>query len=250
MKFVVLQFPGSNCDQDVVHVLRNVMGHQAGLLWHKESSLDNPDAVIIPGGFSYGDYLRTGAIARFSPVMRAVQSFAAQGGFVLGICNGFQILCEAGLLPGALIRNRSLQFRCEHVFLKTSTHNSPFSCEIPEGKLLRLPIAHGEGCYFADEETLAKLQRGDQILWRYVDAQGQTTELANPNGSLNNIAGICNEGRNVAGLMPHPERASESILGCEDGRFIFESLIRALERRHETQLQTATAKPLPVEVAA
>ena len=250
MKFAVLQFPGSNCDQDVVHVLRNVLAHEARLLWHKESSLKDADAVIIPGGFSYGDYLRTGAIARFSPVMRAVQDFAAEDGLVLGICNGFQILCEAGLLPGALIRNRSLQFRCEHVFLKTATNKSPFTCEIAQGRLLRLPIAHGEGCYFADEGTLAKLKQGDQILWQYVDAQGGTTELSNPNGSLNNIAGICNEGRNVAGLMPHPERASESILGCEDGRIIFESLIRSFERRESAQPDVPSVKPVPAEVVA
>jgi phosphoribosylformylglycinamidine synthase len=231
MNFAVLQFPASNCDQDAVHVLRNVLGHSARLLWHKENSLGGADAVIIPGGFSYGDYLRTGAIARFSPVMEAVQTFAANGGLVLGICNGFQILCEAGLLPGALIRNRSLQFRCEHVFLKTITTDSPFTRLVPPDKLLRLPIAHGEGCYFADEETLAKLSAGNQILWRYVSVQGEATESANPNGSLHNIAGICNEGRNVAGLMPHPERASEPILGCADGRLIFESLIHALEQR-------------------
>src|SRR5689334_34462 len=217
MNFAVLQFPGSNCDQDVVHVLRHVLGHSARLLWHKEDSLGEPDAVIIPGGFSYGDYLRTGAIARFSPVMEAVQAFAANGGPVLGICNGFQILCEAGLLPGALIRNRSLQFRCEHVFIKTITTECPFTSQIPKGKLLRVPIAHGEGCYFADEATLAQLRERDQILWRYVNAQGEATESANPNGSLNNIAGICNQARNVAGLMPHPERASESILGSTDG---------------------------------
>lgn len=229
MNFAVLQFPGSNCDQDVVHVLRNVLGHSARLLWHKENSLGAADAVIIPGGFSYGDYLRTGAIARFSPVMEAVQRFAAQGGLVLGICNGFQILCEAGLLPGALIRNRSLQFRCEHVFLKTLTTDSPFTKQIPPGKLLRLPVAHGEGCYFADQATLAGLKAQNQILWRYVDAQGQDTESSNPNGSLENIAGICNETRNVAGLMPHPERASEPILGSADGRLVFDSLISALE---------------------
>jgi phosphoribosylformylglycinamidine synthase len=229
MNFSVLQFPGSNCDQDVVHVLRNVFGHSARLLWHKEHSLGATDAVIIPGGFSYGDYLRTGAIARFSPVMEAVQKFAADGGLVLGICNGFQILCEAGLLPGALIRNRSLQFRCENVFLKTITNDSPFTNQIPADKLLRVPIAHGEGCYFADEGTLAKLRDNQQILWRYVDAQGDPTQIANPNGSIDNIAGICNEGRNVAGLMPHPERASEAILGCIDGRLVFESIIRALE---------------------
>jgi phosphoribosylformylglycinamidine synthase subunit PurQ / glutaminase len=228
MNCAVLQFPGSNCDQDVVHVLRNVLGHSARLLWHKEVSLGETDAVIVPGGFSYGDYLRTGAIARFSPVMEAVQRFATDGGLVLGICNGFQILCEAGLLPGALVRNRSLQFRCEHVFLKTVRTDSPFTSQIPADKLLRLPIAHGEGCYFADEETLARLKANQQILWRYVNAQGEATEAANPNGSLDSIAGICNERRNVAGLMPHPERASEPVLGCADGRWVFESMIHAL----------------------
>src|SRR5712692_9665077 len=172
MNFAVLQFPASNCDQDAVHVLKNVLGHAARLLWHKETSLGDADAVIVPGGFSYGDYLRTGAIARFSPVMQAVQTFAANGGLVLGICNGFQILCEAGLLPGALIRNRSLQFRCEHIFLKTVTTNSVFTNRIPSDKLLRIPIAHGEGCYFADEAALLKLKEQNPILWRYVDAQG------------------------------------------------------------------------------
>ncbi len=231
MNFAVVQFPASNCDQDALHVLRNVLGHSARFVWHKETSLGGADAVIVPGGFSYGDYLRTGAIARFSPVMQAVQAFAANGGPVLGICNGFQILCEAGLLPGALVRNRSLQFRCEHVFLKTVTANSPFTSRIPEGKLLRIPIAHGEGCYFADDETLALMKVGNQILWQYSDAQGELTDAANPNGSLQNIAGICNERRNVAGLMPHPERASESLLGSADGRLIFESLIHALETK-------------------
>jgi phosphoribosylformylglycinamidine synthase subunit PurQ / glutaminase len=235
MNFAVLQFPGSNCDQDCVHVLRHVLGHSARLLWHKEHSLGNADAVIVPGGFSYGDYLRTGAIARFSPVMGAVQAFAAKGGVVLGVCNGFQILCEAGLLPGALVRNRSLQFRCEHVFLKTVTTDSAFTNQIPAGKLLRVPIAHGEGCYFADEATLAKLRAGNQILWRYVNSQGEATEHANPNGSLDNIAGICNEQRNVAGLMPHPERASEPVLGSADGRLIFESLISALQKNAVAQ---------------
>ena len=228
MNFAVLQFPGSNCDQDVVHVLRNVLGHSARLLWHKEPSLGESDAVIVPGGFSYGDYLRTGAIARFSPVMEAVQRFAADGGLVLGICNGFQILCEAGLLPGALIRNRSLQFRCEHIFLKTATADSPFTNRVAPDQLLRLPIAHGEGCYFADEETLASLKTNNQVLWRYVNAGGEATETANPNGSLDSIAGICNEQRNVAGLMPHPERASEPVLGSADGRLVFESMIHAL----------------------
>ncbi len=231
MNFAVLQFPGSNCDQDVVHALRHVLGHSVELRWHKEASLGAADAVVVPGGFSYGDYLRTGAIARFSPVMEAVRQFAAAGGLVLGICNGFQILCEAGLLPGALIRNRSLQFRCEHIFLKTTTPDSPFTNRIPPDKLLRLPIAHGEGCYFADANTLARLKANHQILWRYVNAQGEITADANPNGALDHIAGICNEGRNVAGLMPHPERASEPILGSTDGRLILESMIAALASR-------------------
>jgi len=229
MNFAVLQFPASNCDQDAVHVLRNVFGHSARLVWHKEAALGEVDAVVVPGGFSYGDYLRTGAIARFSPVMQAVQQFAANGGLVLGICNGFQILCEAGLLPGALIRNRSLQFRCEHIFLKTATSDSPFTNQIPADKLLRVPIAHGEGCYFADEAMLQTLRSENRVLWRYVNAQGEPVETANPNGSLDNIAGICNEKRNVAGLMPHPERASEALLGSEDGRLIFTSLLHALD---------------------
>ena len=231
MNFAVLQFPGSNCDQDAVHVLSNVLGHSARLCWHKETSLGSADAVIVPGGFSYGDYLRTGAIARFSPVMQAVQQFAEAGGLVLGICNGFQILCEAGLLPGALVRNKSLQFRCEHVFLKSPTPESPFTNRIPAGKSLRVPIAHGEGCYFADAATLASLQAGNQILWQYCSAEGELTDDANPNGSLLNIAGVCNARRNVAGLMPHPERASEELLGSADGRLIFESMIAALETK-------------------
>jgi phosphoribosylformylglycinamidine synthase I len=231
MNFAVLQFPASNCDQDALHVVKNVLGQSGRFVWHKENSLAGIDAVIVPGGFSYGDYLRTGAIARFSPIMQAVREFADKGGPVLGICNGFQILCEAGLLPGALIRNRSLQFRCEHIFLKTVTTQSPFTHKIPADKILRLCIAHGEGCYFADETTLAQLEKDNQVLWQYSDAQGQLTEKSNPNGSLRNIAGICNQARNVAGLMPHPERASESVLGSADGRLIFESWISWLENR-------------------
>ena len=230
MNFVVLQFPASNCDQDAVHAVR-VLGHSARLLWHKEHSLGDADAVIVPGGFSYGDYLRCGAIARFSPVMQAVKQFAENGGLVLGICNGFQVLTEAGLLPGALVRNRDLQFHCEHIFLKTVTNDSPFSSQIPSGKMLRIPIAHGEGCYFADDETLARLKANNQILWYYCDANGNITDTANPNGSLQHIAGICNERRNVAGLMPHPERACEKALGSDDGNLIFESMSRALEGR-------------------
>ena len=202
---------------------------------HKESSLGDAHAVIIPGGFSYGDYLRCGAIARFSPVMQAVKAFADNGGLVLGICNGFQVLTEAGLLPGALIRNRSLQFRCEHIFLATLTTDSPFTNQIPAGKLLRVPIAHGEGCYFADPDTLSALRANNRNLWRYVNAAGEPTDIANPNGSLENIAGICNERRNVAGLMPHPERACEPLLGSADGRLIFESVIAAFENRSKAQ---------------
>lgn len=230
MNFAVLQFPASNCDQDAVHAVRDVLGQSARLVWHKEHSLGDADAVIVPGGFSYGDYLRTGAIARFSPIMQAVQEFANQGGPVLGICNGFQILCESGLLPGALIRNRSLQFRCETVFLKTLNHASLFTRQIPKDKLLRIPIAHGEGCYFAPPEEIEKLRANQQVLWQYVNDKGEATELANPNGSVFNIAGISNARGNVAGLMPHPERAAEPLLGSEDGRLIFESMIAGLAR--------------------
>ena len=228
MNFAVLQFPASNCDQDAIHAIR-LLGHSARYVWHKENSLGAADAVVVPGGFSYGDYLRCGAIARFSPVMHAVQQFAANGGWVIGICNGFQVLTEAGMLPGALVRNRDLQFHCEHIHLKTLAADTPFTNQIPAGKPLRIPIAHGEGCYFADAETLALLKSGNRILWQYCDANGEPTDVANPNGSLLNIAGICNERRNVAGLMPHPERACEPLLGSADGRWIFESMIAALQ---------------------
>jgi phosphoribosylformylglycinamidine synthase len=230
MNFAVLQFPASNCDQDAVHAIR-LLGHNARFVWHKENSLGDADAVIVPGGFSYGDYLRCGAIARFSPVMQAVKKFADNGGLVLGICNGFQVLTEAGMLPGALVRNRDLQFHCEHIYLKTATTDSPFTNKISVDKYLRVPIAHGEGCYFADEETLARLKANNQILWYYCDKDGTLTDAANPNGSLLNIAGVCNERRNVAGLMPHPERACEPILGSDDGRLVFESMIAALADR-------------------
>ena len=241
MRFAVLQFPGSNCDQDCVHVLGNVLGQDADYLWHKEESIGDADAVVVPGGFSYGDYLRTGSIAQFSPVMNAVKAFASAGGLVIGICNGFQILCETGLLPGALVRNRSLQFRCETIFLKIPTADSPFTSEVPEGRLLRVPIAHGEGCYFADDEALAKLRADDQILFQYATETGDLTDEANPNGSLLNIAGICNKGRNVCGMMPHPERASENVLGADDGRRVFESMLRHLEAKTSVG-QAATAE--------
>jgi len=219
MKFGILQFPGSNCDQDAYHVCANVLGQSARYIWHKESALGDVDCVVVPGGFSYGDYLRTGAIARFSPAMQAVAKHAQAGGLVIGICNGFQILCEAHLLPGALIRNKRLQFICDWVRLRVESTGSPFTNACQPSQILRIPIAHGEGCYFAEPAVIKELQREDRILLRYVD---------NPNGSVDNIAGICNAGRNVFGLMPHPERASEAVLGSEDGRLIFESILRSV----------------------
>jgi phosphoribosylformylglycinamidine synthase I len=228
MNFAVLQFPASNCDQDAVHAIR-ALDHTARYVWHKENSLGDAHAVIVPGGFSYGDYLRCGAIARFSPVMQAVKQFADNGGLVLGICNGFQVLTEAGLLPGVLIRNRDLQFHCEHIFLKTATTDSPFTNRIPANKVLRMPVAHGEGCYYADNVTLDRLFANDQVLWQYCDANGNLTDSSNPNGSLRNIAGVCNERRNVAGLMPHPERACELALGSDDGKWVFESVVAGLQ---------------------
>ena len=230
MNFGIIQFPGSNCDQDVFHVLANVFGQPTRYLWHKDTALGPVDCVVVPGGFSYGDYLRTGAIARFSPAMQAVAAHAAAGGLVIGICNGFQILCEAHLLPGALIRNRSLKFACQHVHLRVETTDSPFTNECRQGQVLRIPIAHGEGCYFAEPAVLTQLKREDRILVRYCDPRGRITDAANPNGSLDNIAGICNAARNVFGLMPHPERASEKVLGSEDGRVIFQSILNAAAR--------------------
>ncbi len=225
MKFAVLQFPGSNCDQDCIHALRAFPGVSADYVWHKSSSLEGFDAVVVPGGFSYGDYLRCGAIARFSPIMGAVKEFAATGGTVIGICNGFQILCESGLLPGALVRNRGLHFICEHVRVRVEYHNTAFTNATWTGTMLNLPIAHGEGCYFADEETLHRLTKNGQILLRYCDAQGRAIDSANPNGSCANIAGIRNEAGNVFGLMPHPERACDPLLGSVDGRVIFQSIL-------------------------
>ena len=225
MRWAVLQFPGSNCDQDVVHVLKNVFGQEVDLVWHKETSLRGADAVVLPGGFSYGDYLRCGAIARFSPVMPAVKEAAAQGRIVLGICNGFQILCEAGLLPGVLIRNASLHFRCETRAVRVENAESRFTSAYRAGQVLHIPIAHGEGNYVADDATLKSLFANRQVLFTYSDAEGNATPGSNPNGSARNIAGIMNGAGNVLGLMPHPERASEIILGSDDGRGVFESIL-------------------------
>lgn len=227
MKFAVIRFPGSNCDQDCVLALNALPGASADYVWHKDTSLGGADAVVVPGGFSYGDYLRCGAIARFSPIMQAVQKFASSGGTVLGICNGFQILCETGLLPGALVRNKGLHFVCKHQLLRVESTDSRFTSAAQKGQVLNIPIAHGEGCYFADDATLADLRASDRILLRYCDAAGNTSDLANPNGSRDHIAGICNEGRNVFGLMPHPERACDPQLGPTDGLVIFQSILNS-----------------------
>jgi phosphoribosylformylglycinamidine synthase subunit PurQ / glutaminase len=228
MKFAIAVFPGSNCDHDAYHAVKHVLGHDAVFVWHKETSLTGADAVILPGGFSHGDYLRTGAIARFSPVMDAVRSFAEGGGPVLGICNGFQILLEAGLLPGAMLRNAGLKFRCEHVHLRVEQTDTPFTALCTPGQVLRVPIAHGEGNYVADPEVIAALEDNRQVVLRYATAAGEVTDDANPNGSVNNIAGICSPGRNIVGLMPHPERACEPALGSRDGLVMFESVVAAL----------------------
>jgi phosphoribosylformylglycinamidine synthase subunit PurQ / glutaminase len=231
MKFGVLVFPGSNCDQDTGNVVSALAHQPVAYLWHDSADLENCDAILVPGGFAYGDYLRTGAIARFSPVMQSVKKFANGGGLVLGICNGFQILCEAGLLPGALMRNAGLQYICKQVYLRTETADSPFTNLLSRGEVLKIPIGHMEGNYFCDEATLAELRRADRVAFRYCTAEGEITAAANPNGSLGNIAGILNEGRNVLGMMPHPDRSSEALLGSADGFKIFESLVGTLAQK-------------------
>jgi phosphoribosylformylglycinamidine synthase I len=228
LKFGVIVFPGSNCDHDAYHVISKHVGQPVDFIWHRDTDLRSYDAVIIPGGFSYGDYLRAGALARFSPVMNSVKEFAAQGNLVLGICNGFQILCEAGLLPGALIRNRELHFICEHVSVRVESANTPFTHELKSGEVLRMPIAHADGNFVCDDDTFAELRENDRIIFRYCDQHGQLTDAANPNGSRDHIAGICNSQRNVMGLMPHPERACEDLLGSSDGREVFRSLAGTL----------------------
>ncbi len=230
MKFGVVVFPGSNCDDDTHHALGAVLGQPVEFIWHQSEQVQGFDAIILPGGFAFGDYLRTGAIARFSPVMRAVERFARRGGLVLGICNGFQILLEAGLLPGAMLRNSGLRFICRHVHIRVETAATPFTCAAQPGQVLRVPIAHSEGNYFCDAATLAELERNEQIVFRYTDTEGRQTAAANPNGSLAAIAGICNRERNVLGLMPHPERASEAALGSADGLVVFRSMVKSLAR--------------------
>lgn len=232
MKFAVILFPGSNCDHDLLHVYGSVLGQPVEELWHKQSSLDGydprEDVILVPGGFSYGDYLRSGALARFSPIMGAVSAFARAGGRVVGICNGFQILCEAELLPGALLRNAGQRFICRNVYLRVGTAATDFTAGLEPARAYRIPIAHADGRYYASEAVLDELEAGDQVLFRYCDADGAVTDAANPNGSARNIAGVCNAGRNVFGMMPHPERAAEALLGNEDGRLLLEAMLGAV----------------------
>ncbi len=239
VKFGVVVFPGSNCDHDAYHVCKHVMGQDAEFLWHKEADLKGSDVIILPGGFSYGDYLRCGAIARFSPVMKEVVRFAERGGTVLGICNGFQILVEAGLLPGVLLRNKSLKFICKYLYLRVENTNTRFTSATSEGEVLKIPIAHGEGNYFTDSETLKSLQSNNQIIFRYCTRDGELSEAANPNGSLSDIAGVVSEQGNVMGMMPHPERASDPLLGHTDGQKIFKSLIEHFVFGEEVRMASA-----------
>jgi phosphoribosylformylglycinamidine synthase len=228
MKFAVVVFPGSNGDHDAYFAARHVLGVEAEYVWHKDTSLAGSDVVVLPGGFAHGDYLRTGAIARFSPIMDAVKRFAAAGGPVIGFCNGFQVLLEAGLLPGAMLRNQSLQFQCEHVHVKVEQNDTPFTLNCAPGQVLRIPIAHGEGNYYAEPDVIQRIERNRQVVFRYTTAAGEVTAAANVNGSLNNIAGLCNEARNVVGLMPHPERACERAVGSADGLVVLQSVMKAV----------------------
>jgi phosphoribosylformylglycinamidine synthase subunit PurQ / glutaminase len=235
MKFGVVVFPGSNCDHDAYHVISKHVGQPVDFIWHKETDLSSFDAILVPGGFSYGDYLRAGALARFSPVMNAVKAFAADGKYVFGICNGFQILCEAGLLPGALMRNAGLHFVSRHVNIRVENKNTPFTSEYDDGRVLSIPIAHAEGNYTCDDMTYNSLEENGQIVFRYCTEDGETTVESNPNGARSNIAGICNQDRNVMGMMPHPERACEDLLGSNDGRPMFSSLAATIARHSALQ---------------
>jgi phosphoribosylformylglycinamidine synthase subunit PurQ / glutaminase len=227
MKFAVIVFPGSNCDHDAYYAATHVLGQSAELIWHKDTDLKGADVVILPGGFAHGDYLRTGAMARFSPIMREVKAFAERGGVVLGICNGFQILLESGMLPGAMLRNRGLKYRCEHVHVRVEQVDTPVTCGAHIGQVLRIPIGHGEGNYYAPPDVLQRIEANRQVIFRYTTVDGRLDDAANPNGSVHAIAGICNEARNVVGLMPHPERAAEPALGSVDGLVILESIVKA-----------------------
>lgn len=229
MKFGVVIFPGSNCDQDMIYVLRTIMGQEVVELWHKDTNLQKCDMIVLPGGFSYGDYLRSGAIARFSPIMEKVSEFADKGGYVLGVCNGFQILCEAKLVPGTLLHNVERKFSCKNVFIKAQNNDTLITSAISKDKALKIPIAHGEGNYFNDAVSLKKMNDNGQILFRYCDEKGNITPEANPNGTIENIAGVCNAGKNVFGMMPHPERAADPELGNTDGRLLFDSILNLVQ---------------------
>ena len=236
MKFGIVVFPGSNCEHDVYHVAKHVLGHDAAFLWHKDSAFAGVDCVVLPGGFAHGDYLRCGAMARFSPIMGAVKQFAERGGMVFGICNGFQILTEAGLLPGALVRNAGLRYVCRDVFLRTERQDTPFTARIKPGTVLRIPIGHGEGCYFAPDAVLQEIEKKRLVVFRYCDQAGEVTAAGNPNGSLHGIAGVCNEKGNVLGLMPHPDRCAEEVLGNADGRRMFDSIVHAWQQTRRNRL--------------
>ncbi|HMD35079.1 MAG TPA: phosphoribosylformylglycinamidine synthase subunit PurQ [Vicinamibacterales bacterium] len=244
MKFGVVVFPGSNCDEDALRAARDVFGQDAEYIWHKDTDLKGADVVVLPGGFAHGDYLRTGAMARFSPIMAGVRAHAERGGPVIGICNGFQILLESGLLPGAMLRNRGLKYRCEHVYLRVEQIDTPFTCAAKQGAVLRIPIGHGEGNYYAPPDVLERIVKNRQVVLRYTDPKGRVDEDWNPNGSVSGIAGICSEARNVVGLMPHPERACEALLGGEDGRVIFESVLEWFRSAEAVALQPVRSATL------
>ena len=236
MKFGIVVFPGSNCDHDVYHVAKHVLGQEAAFLWHKDSSLSSVDCIVLPGGFAHGDYLRAGAMARFSAIMKGVEAFAARGGLVFGICNGFQVLAEAGLLPGALMRNAGLQYLCRDVYLRTERQDTAYTSRIKQGTVLRVPIGHGEGCYYAPEGVLRELEEKRQVVFRYCDPAGQVNAESNPNGSLRAIAGICNERGNVFGMMPHPDRCAEDVLGNAHGRKIFDSIVHSWQQARRARI--------------
>ena len=236
MKFGIVVFPGSNCEHDVYHVVKHLLGHEATFIWHKTESLAGIDCVVLPGGFAHGDYLRTGAMARFSPIMKAVKAYADRGGMVFGICNGFQILAEAGLLPGALVRNANLQYICRDLYVRVERQDTPYTNRIKQGSVLKIPVGHGEGCYFAPDNVLEELAKKRQVVFRYCDPKGEITKEANPNGSLQSIAGICNEKGNVLGMMPHPDRCAEEVLGNADGQRVFTSILHTWQQTRRNRI--------------